>query len=364
MTDKILIVDDDVNILEGYKRFLRRQYQIVTTLGGQSGLEKVHTNGPFAVVVSDLRMPGMDGVEFLARIREQTPDSVRILLTGQADLNNAIEAVNKGHIFRFLTKPCPPTIFRQALDAGLEQYRLISSERELLGKTLKGSIKLLVDILSIVSPDAFSRSNRTRNLAHNIANRLNVTNLWEVDLAASLSQIGCAALPPEILHKINKGQMLSAQENVIFLNHPKIGRDLLINIPRLQSIAEAIAYQEKQFDGGGPPINEITKGKAIPLIARILKVVNDYDAAVAAGQTPLQAFKKMRSHSSWYDPDVLAALVAENLKMEDGLIVKEIKKENIEVGMIVADDIKFKSGKILVHKRQEITEFMKMRMIQ
>ncbi len=137
MNNNILFVDDEANILDGYKRHLRKQFRIETALGGEQGLAAVVNQGPYAVIISDLRMPGMDGIQFLSRVREISPDSVRMMLTGHADLENAMEAINKGNIFRFLTKPCMPAVLALVLEAGIEQYRLVMSEKELLEKTLK-----------------------------------------------------------------------------------------------------------------------------------------------------------------------------------------------------------------------------------
>ena len=107
MNHRILLVDDDPNILQGYQRQLHKHVDIETAQNGIAGLKSLKEKGPFAVIISDLRMPGMDGIAFLAEAREQSPDSVRVMLTGHADLEAAINAVNKGNIFRLLTKPCP-----------------------------------------------------------------------------------------------------------------------------------------------------------------------------------------------------------------------------------------------------------------
>jgi DNA-binding NtrC family response regulator len=130
MNEKILFVDDDSNLLASYQRQLRGQYTVDTSSDGQLGLETISRQGPYTIVISDYRMPGMDGVHFLSRVRELSPDSVRMLLTGYADLQTAIEAVNKGNIFRLLTKPCPPDTLTCALAAGVDQYRLMIAERE------------------------------------------------------------------------------------------------------------------------------------------------------------------------------------------------------------------------------------------
>lgn len=122
MENRILFVDDDSNILDGYKRQLRKQFSIETAEGGEKGLDAVKNKGPFAVIVSDLKMPGMDGNQFLAYVKEMTPESTRILLTGYADLRSAIEAINNGSIFRLLTKPCDKIDLVQTLENGIEQY--------------------------------------------------------------------------------------------------------------------------------------------------------------------------------------------------------------------------------------------------
>src|SRR5689334_22713738 len=127
MSIKILCVDDDPNILQGYKRAFRRDFEIHIAEGGIEGLAMIENEGPFAVVVSDMRMPVMDGIQFLIRVRELAPQSVRMMLTGNADQQTAIDAVNQGNIFRFMTKPCPPDVMATMLNAGIEQYRLITA---------------------------------------------------------------------------------------------------------------------------------------------------------------------------------------------------------------------------------------------
>ena len=108
MSEKILFVDDEPDLLAAYQRHLRKAFEIETAEGPERGLEAVTERGPFAVIVSDLRMPNMDGIQFLSLVKKKTPNSVRIMLTGCADLETSIAAVNEGNIFRFLTKPCQP----------------------------------------------------------------------------------------------------------------------------------------------------------------------------------------------------------------------------------------------------------------
>lgn len=359
---KILFVDDDPNILTAFRRNLRNNFEIVTAGGGTEAITVLKEKGPFAVVVSDYRMPQIDGIHFLARAQQMAPDTVRIMLTGQADMRVVIDAVNEGNIFRFLIKPCSYESIVKALSAAVEQNRLIAAERVLLTKTLKGTIRILMDILSIVNPLASSQLPRLRNLASRLATRLGLNNVWEVELAAMLSQIGYVAIPNVILEKKFNGENLSENENDIFMSHSNIGRKLLVNIPRLEKIAEAISYQFKQFGGGGMPDDKI-EGLAIPIISRILKVILDFEAQIRTGKNEKQSIEIMLRHREWYDPEVLAALEADIMNTVKGYVIKKINLHEIMSGMILGDDIKDKkTGAVLISKGQEITDVMKMRL--
>jgi len=274
MNNRVLLVDDDPSILSAYRRNLRKLFDIETAENGAVGLQMIKERGPFAAVVSDFRMPGMDGIQFLSQVKQLAPDTVRVMLTGQADIQMSIQAINEGSIFRFLTKLCNMVHFTNALRVSIKHYHLVESERELLNKTLMGSIKVMIDTLSLVSPVAFNQSSRIRTLANHIAKQLGIQDLWEIDMAALLSQIGCVTIPNEILEKKFSGQSLTQQENEVFSSHYQTGKNLLINIPRLEGIAQSIAYQAKQYDGGGMP-NDGIKGEQIPISARILKVAID-----------------------------------------------------------------------------------------
>jgi serine phosphatase RsbU (regulator of sigma subunit) len=123
MKDKVLLVDDDAMILAGLKRHLRNQFRIETALSGEEGLKRIKENGPYAVIVSDFSMPGMNGIEFLCRVKKTDPDSTRMMLTGSDDMTTAIQAVNEGSIFQFHPKPCPADTLGKAIQSGVEAYR-------------------------------------------------------------------------------------------------------------------------------------------------------------------------------------------------------------------------------------------------
>jgi CheY-like chemotaxis protein len=155
MSEKILIVDDEPNVLEAFKRQLTRQFrgqsqsiEIDTALSGEDGLEMMKSKGPYAVIVSDMKMPNMDGVRFLSCVRELAPNTVRVMITGKPTMGMAMNAVNEGNVFSFLTKPCSPETLAGTLMLGIEQFRVTTTERGELEKALSGSIGVMADILN------------------------------------------------------------------------------------------------------------------------------------------------------------------------------------------------------------------------
>jgi response regulator RpfG family c-di-GMP phosphodiesterase len=353
MSKKILFVDDEQNVLSGLERSLRREFEVNTALSGLEGLAAIKNNGPFAVVVSDMRMPGMDGIEFLSLVKEESPDSVRIMLTGNADIQTAIDAVNKGNIFRFLSKPCPNELMTTTLHAALAQHRLITAEKELLEKTVSGCVQMLTEILALSNQTAFGHATRVRHLVSQIVKELNFQNGWQVEIAAMLSQIGFISIPEEIFKKFYNGYNLTVEENNLIHSHPQLGSDLVAHIPRLESVAEIISYQEKHYNGEGFPRDEVS-GEDIPAGARILKVALDFDKIAEGKVSQIQAFEVIEKRIDLYDPKVVNALK----RVVDTTVVyerKELSLPDIRPGMKLAEGIKNVYGNLLLESGYEIT---------
>ncbi|MFH1516167.1 MAG: HD domain-containing phosphohydrolase [bacterium] len=360
MNTKVLFVDDDVNILNAYQRTFRRYYEIECCEGPEAGLKSLNENGPFAVVVSDLKMPVMNGIEFLSEASDVAPDTVRIMLTGNADLDTSIEAVNEGRIFRFLLKPCPNELFKDSLDAGINQYRLITAERELLDKTLKGSIGVLADVLSLVNPVAFGKATRAKKYIIEIVKKLELQESWLYEVAALFSQLGCVTIPLDVIEKVSKNEPLTAPERNMFENQNVVGAKLLSNIPRLSEVAHIIANQAKNFDGSGHQENAV-QGVKIPLGSRMLKVVLDYDKYYSVNESREKSLKRLQENSSRYDPRILETLKS-ILEDEVEYEIHTLCVRDIKPGMILAQDVKNRDGLLLLTKGQEVTEAMQERL--
>ncbi|GAB6164502.1 response regulator [Thermostilla marina] len=360
MIERVLCVDDDPNVLQAYKRTLRKRYDLEVALGGEDGLKAVRECGPYAVVVSDMQMPGMNGIEFLRQVKEIAPETVRMMLTGNADQETAIQAVNEGAIFRFMTKPCPPETFSKMLDAGIEQYRLVTAEKELLSKTLAGSVRVLTEILTAVSPQAFGRASRVRATVSKLCKAMRVPNTWQVEIAAMLSQIGCVAVPAHILEKVYNGEELKPQEREIYESHPKLARELLAKIPRLDRVAEIVGYQEKHYDGSGFP-EDFVAGDQIPLGSRILKLALDWDTLCNVGLNPEIALAEINDRDGWYDPKVVEAF-RRTLNIEEVHVVRQVKIADLKDGTVLADDVVSVQGTLLCSKGQVVTPAIRLRL--
>ncbi|MBX7258156.1 MAG: response regulator [Candidatus Hydrogenedentes bacterium] len=364
MEERVLFVDDDPNILEAYQRKLQHALKVHTAQGPHAGLKQLLEKGPFAVVVADMNMPLMNGVEFLEKARELAPETVRMMLTGNADIRVAMDAVNSGNVFRFLTKPCPSQLMGESLIAGIKQYRLVMAEKEVLEGTLNGAVELLVEILSWVRPDAFGRTLQVRSTVKDLAARLKVPNSWEFDMAAVLSQIGYMAIPQEILGKVAGGEQLNVDEQQMLATIPAIGQELLQHIPRLNNVARIVLYQDKQYNGGGFPGDSVA-GKDIPLGARVLKVAIDLLKLRASGLDKQEAINEMARREGWYDPHVLQAAVgtATTLEMPESCWRRlQMPFAEVRAGLTLASDILTADGRKLVAAGTELSEALLVRL--
>jgi response regulator RpfG family c-di-GMP phosphodiesterase len=351
MSEKILLVDDELNILQSMQRQLRKRFEITTAESGDEALKVLKNEGPFAVIVSDMRMPGMDGVQLLSRVKDSYPNVVRMMLTGNADQETASEAVNGGQIFRFLTKPCSTASLATSLALAVRHHKLLTAEKELLNKTVKGSITVMAELLSLANPTAFSSGYRIKAIVKQIAKYLQLPGLWQYEVAALMSQIGCVTLPGEILHKLHAGMSLSEEEQRMYESHPKVGSELIRKIPRLEKVASMVENQMRSFDcvdEGGSQDEEVCTG------AEILKATIEYDLLRQQDIDHSKAILLMRKKGGNYNPAVLDIL--EKYKPKNiHATIRNLGFKDVVPGMIAADNVFAKNGAMLIPKGQEIS---------
>ena len=368
----ILLVDDEPKILSSLSRSLADEDldEIKTAQNAEEALAILNETPGLAVVVSDYHMPGMNGIDFLVQVHNLFPDTSRILLTGFADLELAVNAVNRGNVFRFLVKPCPSDVFVGVVHDGIRYNQLIVGERELLSKTLNGSIKVMIDILSVQSPLKFAQASRLRKLARELGLALRMEDqLWEIELAALLCQIGAVTIPGHIFKKWQTGSVLKENELEMICAIPRMGRQLIQNIPRLEKIAEAVGYQNCTFTH--PLTNESPTGENIPLIARILKIVLDFDQVQENTLGIDGAMKAMQLRQSEYDPKLLELFRSKVLRMDEALTSqrhktstreKQIFVDKLGSGMVLTRAINDRHGTLVVAKGTIITDVLRFKL--
>ena len=349
MKPRVLLVDDDVLLLRSLGRILRDEFEIVTAESGEAALQVLFDTAPFAVVIADMMMPGMDGIHFLDQWKFLSPNTTRVMLTGQAELGTAIDAVNQGQVFRFLTKPIKGDDLRLVLVDAVNQYELVMAERTLLEQTLTGSVQTLVELLSLFDPKGFGRTKEIRDLAVAIAEKFSLDVGWDIGLAALLARIGWLAIPLEVQAKISRGERLSPQENEMFLRAPEVGSNIIANIPRLHSVAQIIKYSTKNYDGTGYP-NERIQREDLPLGSRILKVVSEYVNRLQIRKSKMVVFNEIETGAGTkYDPDVLKALgELIHVPVTEAERHVLLALDELQPGMILADDVYVTNNEVAV----------------
>ncbi|MBK8231192.1 MAG: response regulator [Candidatus Eisenbacteria bacterium] len=350
---RILLVDDEPNVLSGLSRQLRGQFQISTANSGQEALDLLQTTGPFAVVMSDMRMPNMNGVELLSAVRERRPDAVRIILSGQSDFIDSIKAVNEGRVFRFLLKPCHRDELRQVLGEATRQYELVIAERQLLRETLRGAVQSLFELLSLSSPAVFGRAAHVRDLVRAMAERDQVEEIWPLEVAAAFSQAGLVTIPASVIERHDEGEPLSPAETEMFERVPQVSLDLLASIPRLESVREILRWRDLDFDGQNGPLDSPT-GRAIPWGARAIRVAAEYDRLLRRRHAPERAIALLRSSPASFDPSLVGCLAESRAVAGEGTPIERCPLAALRPGMRFVEDVFARNGLLLACRGQQV----------
>ncbi|HLF98493.1 MAG TPA: HD domain-containing phosphohydrolase [Methylococcaceae bacterium] len=396
--ETVLFVDDEQNILNALKRLFRAEgYRILTANGGAEGLE-VFGQEHVDLVVSDMRMPGMSGAQFLEQVRLKWPDAVRILLTGYADMSSTIDAINKGQIFRYIAKPWEDNdivlTVRQALErkrlerekarleelthrqneelaalnAGLEEkvrertaeLRRTMQQVELAHEKLKrnffDSIRIFSSLMEMREGSMGGHSRRVADLSRRLAQRLGVADgeAQTIMLAALLHDIGKIGLPDHIIKQPFTN--LSKADRAEFVKHPVKGEAALMGLEQLQDAAKLVRAHHERYDGRGYP--DGMDGRNIPLGAAILGIVNDYDELVtgrllAERLTPAEALAFIADASGRrYDPRVAETFVTLMGGVDDSVALRDIalSPRDLRSGMVLTRDVLAKDGLLLLSR--------------
>jgi response regulator RpfG family c-di-GMP phosphodiesterase len=401
----ILFVDDEANILSSLKRLFRPLgYQIYTAESGANGLEimQQHT---IDLVVSDMRMPEMNGAQFLEKVREKWPDTVRILLTGYAEISSTIDAINKGQIYRYVSKPWEDnditlTIKHALLQKSLEREKLRLEEltrkqneelkdlnanleakvlarteevrqtmsflevaHEKLKKSFITSVRVFSNLIEMRNPSKSGHSRRVADLARTLAQELGIgpAETQDIFIAALLLDVGKIGLPDRLLDK--PFHNLTPAECAEISKYPVKGELALMALEQLQGAAKLIRSHRERFDGTGYP--DQLSGFTIPLGARVLSVAEDYDTALMGTEytkalTPTDASLLIQDgKGKRYDAAVVLALlniIGKNNPVKSSNATETILRSGqLLAGMVLSQDLITWNGDILLAKEHVLT---------
>lgn len=354
MYSSVLFIDDDQKILNSFKRSLTPEFRVFTADSPEEGLRLFEEKGPFSVLVSDMRMPGMSGVEVLCRAQEIDPETARVLLTGYADQESAIDAVNKGRVFKFLTKPCPMQTLIPVLEEGIRSYRLGVSDRYLNERTQQGMVGLLSQILAMVNPMAQRKANRLKGYCRHLAQDLRPQQRSIVEMVAVFSQLGYLNLSQKSLGPYEAGELLARDAHMRLQEQYDVAARLLMHLPRFEVIVEILSLLHTpphRF----PHYEDVEMAETIPLCTRIMQTALGLDSLLSNGKSPGEALDRLIADQPFYDP----ALIERLAHFEFGLhneVLLYVRAEELNPRMVLADDIRDGEGTLLATKGQQLAK--------
>lgn len=353
---------------------MRRERVTTMTLQDSRQVEEVlRLEGPFAAVFSDQRMPGLDGVGVLETVGRMYPQTIRILVTGYADYNDTIRAINSGGISHFIAKPWKDDELRRLVQDTIQRYNLGEENKFLLGQlqranselaelldgTVAGTVRILSDILSNTSPAAAAQVERIRRLGGKFLEmvpNLSAAERWEILRAFDLFNLGIVLMPPAMfgsLSKVDAGQFAKFS---LLKNHYILAANLLRDIPRFEGVARIIQFSAKHFDGSGEPSSEQVKGKDIPLGARLLHILIDLDRTVSEKGQGRAVLERMRQMAGRYDVELVELMLG--LRQASGSSSEErvMALHELRPGMVILEDIVTENGQFLMKAGYTLTE--------
>ncbi|MDD3052011.1 MAG: response regulator [Candidatus Cloacimonetes bacterium] len=348
--NRILFVDDEVNVLQAFRRTLHGKFNCEFVSEASKALQLLERNDDISVIIADMNMPKMNGIELLKIVKDSYPVITRIMLTGNADLMTAVNAVNEGNIFRYLNKPCPNELLIKTIKSAIDHYNLVTAEKELLEKTLKGSINTLLEMFSMINPKAFSIQNQIKKYSMKLLDFIGIKEKWKFEIAFHLSQIGMFSLPPELTDRIYANAIISGQEKEFYRQHPLIGKKIISNIPRLSPVAAIIGAQFMDYSEFN---HEIERQNEVIIGAQILRIVTDFVYLLNSGISKDSAIQKMQSTKNIYNEQLLTKLSKLSSEKQE-VIYKTIYVRDMLPGMVLDQDIKAKNGLVVLKRNQEL----------
>ncbi len=342
MNSKVLLVDDEVNLLQSLRRSFRGRYDLLLAEGGEAAIEQLKSDSGIAVIVSDMQMPNVNGLKVLTEAKRLSPNTVRIMLTGNIDQQTAVDAVNLGGVFRFVNKPCEPDSLAKVIDEAIIHHDQLAAEKILLSRTLTATVGLSTELLALANPQAHGRSSRLRDMAKKLCVQLKLTDHWQLEIAAMLSQIGSLAN-----HRFDERlpTPFSLEWEVMLKTQADASSQMIARIPKLERVAGIIQHQGQDiFPPGFPDVDK--------RYAKVLRMLIEFDLLHESESATL-VISQMEKYLHRYDQAAFAEFA--RLMIGDH-VVRALPIHQLMVGMILEDHVLTGSGDILISKGHELTD--------
>ena len=313
---KILLVDDEENNLSFMTRCLHNEpYELVKSSSGIEALQLIRNGQHFDVILSDHKMPEMDGIEFLERVGLIDPESIKILVTAYSDADILIDSINKAKVYRYIKKPYKPDELVITVKTAIEYLELKEDNKNLvtdLKDLFSGTIKAIVEALDAKDSFTLGRSRRVTFYALKMGEKLGLSKylIGELELAGLLHDIGMIGVSDEILYKTDK---LTPEEYEEVKMHVTHGVRILEDIEQLTEVVDVVKHHHEHYDGSGYP--DKLKGDEIPLLSRIIAITDAYDSMISnrayrKSMTTEQAVEVIESMAGkQFDPEMVKVFV-------------------------------------------------------
>jgi CheY-like chemotaxis protein len=351
MAARVLFVDDDVSLLKSIERNLCFDYDLSIAESGQLALDLISGKEPFSVVITDMRMPGMDGIRFINEARKISPDSIYLMLTGNQDVDTSIKAVNQGQVFRFLTKPCETADIKMGIDAAHRQYELVHAEKELLHKTFVGAVSLMTDVVETLHPDTMQHSQRVDGVMRACEEALGFKGNWEFRLAAKLSLVGLALLPCDEQVRFQHLGPNEPESKLLLEKMALTSSRLIARIPRLERVSEIL---RKQAAVNPSAFQEPYAEDSADLGATLLTIAVHWSNLINHGLRTEEALVELRQAVPGLPQIIEDALLEMEADARDRQPV-ELPLADLAEGMVLYDNVVSEDGALLLRSGRRLT---------
>ena len=356
MTHKLLFVDDERHLLNGIERVLGFDYELDTAESGQEGLDAIRERGPYSVVFTDMRMPHMDGMQFLEKARQLAPNSIYVMLTGNNDLETAVNAINQGQVFRFLNKPCEEQELSGVIQDALRQFELVQAEKELLHDTFVGSVRVMTDVIDAIQPELAGRGERIQENIAALCQGSGIEERWEFKLAGRLSTLGVALLPESYRLCLERNDHDSAIAIEVSCRAAKLAGTILQDVPRLKDVAEICKRREHTTNGLISTQSPSDSEEIVSVGVVLLQAASLWEELSRRGLAASEIRETVHQLLPQL-PDAMLKLMGNSDASASGCETIGVSPERLEEGMVVGEDVPCpERGELLIRKGQRLNQ--------